>query len=118
MPRTVLARCVAVGCLAVAAATSRAAGQGTLGSQGFGYPPGQLSVYSRSLSGASAEMDALSPINPAALSLMRRGGIYLQSEQEHRSLDAGTQSSSTRSNRFPLFAAIVPVGPRRAQPAA
>jgi len=112
MPRTVLARCVAVGCLAVVAVASRAAAQGTLGSQGFGYPPGQLSAYSRSLSGASAEMDPLSPINPAALSLMRRGGIYLQSEQEHRSLDAGTQSSSTRSNRFPLFAAMVPVGPR------
>jgi hypothetical protein len=112
MPRTVLARCVGVGCLAVAAAAARAAGQGSLGSQGFGYPPGQLSVYSRSLSGASAEMDALSPINPAALSLMRRGGIYLQSEQEQRSLDAAGQSSSTRSNRFPLFAAIVPVGSR------
>ena len=112
MPRTVLARCVAVGCLAVVAVASRAAAQGTLGSQGFGYPPGQLSAYSRSLSGASAEMDPLSPINPAALSLMRRGGIYLQSEQEHRSLDAGAQSSSTRSNRFPLFAAMVPVGPR------
>ena len=112
MPRTVLARCVAVGCLAVVAVASRAAAQGTLGSQGFGYPPGQLSAYSRSLSGASAEMDPLSPINPAALSLMRRGGIYLQSEQEQRSLDAAGESSSTRSNRFPLFAAIVPVGPR------
>ena len=91
---------------------SQAHAQGTLGAQGFGYPPGQLSVFSRSLGGGSGETDALSPINPAALALMRRGGLYLQSEQEHRSLDAAGQSGSTHVYRFPLFVAAVPIGQR------
>jgi hypothetical protein len=86
--------------------------QGTLGAQGFGYPPGQLSVYSRSLGGATGETDALSPINPAALTLFRRGGLYLQSEQENRSIDAAGRSGSTRTYRFPLFSAAVPIASR------
>jgi len=101
----------AIGCAMVLVA-SRASAQGTLGAQGFGYPPGQLSVYSRSLGGASAETDALTPINPAALMLLRRGGLYLQSEQETRSTDVAGSSGSTRSYRFPLFVAAVPVTAR------
>jgi hypothetical protein len=97
---------------ASALAGSRGHAQGTLGAQGFGYPPGQLSVYSRSLGGATGETDALSPINPAALTLFRRGGLYLQSEQETRSIDAAGQSGSTRAYRFPLFSAAVPVASR------
>ena len=99
-------------CCATMVTSSRASAQGTLGAQGFGYPPGQLSVYSRSLGGSTGETDALSPINPAALALMRRGGLYIQSEQESRSIDAAGESGSTRSYRFPLFAAAVPVGTR------
>jgi hypothetical protein len=91
---------------------SRAAAQGTLSAQGFGYPPGQLSAYARSVGGASAETDPLSPINPAALMSLRRGGLYLQSEQETRSVDAAGSSGSTRAFRFPLFSATVPVGTR------
>jgi len=111
MPRTKLARSAIVS-VAVALAATRSAAQGTLSAQGFGYPPGQLSVYSRSLGGGSGETDALSPINPAALALLGRGGLYLQSEQESRSLSANGQSASTRSYRFPLFVAAVPVGSR------
>jgi hypothetical protein len=104
-------RFIAVGAaLVLAAPVARA--QGTLGSQGFGYPPGQLSVYSRSIGGATGEVDPLSPINPASLILLRRGALYIQSEQESRSIDAGGQSGSTRSYRFPLFAAGVPIGNR------
>jgi hypothetical protein len=91
---------------------SQASAQGTLGSQGFGYPPGQLSVYSRALGGATGETDALSPINPAALMLLRRGGLYIQSEQETRSIDAAGTSGSTRAYRFPLFSAAMPVTSR------
>jgi len=97
---------------AMAVVSSRANAQGTLGAQGFGYPPGQLSVFSRSLGGATGETDALSPINPAALALMRRGGMYLQSEQENRSLESGGQTGSTQVYRFPLFMAAVPIGAR------
>lgn len=100
-----------IGCAMVLVA-SRASAQGTLSAQGFGYPPGQLSAYSRSLGGATAETDPLSPINPAALMLMRRGGLYLQSEQESRSIDAAGSNGSTRAYRFPLFSASVPVTTR------
>jgi len=102
---------LSIGC-AMAAGSSRSNAQGTLGAQGFGYPPGQLSVFSRSLGGATGETDALSPINPAALALMRRGGLYLQSEQENRSLESGGQTGSTQVYRFPLFVAAVPIGSR------
>jgi hypothetical protein len=111
MPRSVFERC-AVACAVLAAIATSAGAQGTLGSQGFGYPPGQLSVFSRSVGGGMAELDPLSPVNPAALSLLRRGGLYLQSEQESRSLDANGQSGSTRAYRFPLFSAAIPAGPR------
>ena len=109
MRRSLLA--LSIGC-AVAVASSRVDAQGTLGAQGFGYPPGQLSVFSRALGGATGETDALSPINPAALALMRRGGLYIQSEQERRSLESGGQTGSTQVYRFPLFLAAVPIGSR------
>jgi hypothetical protein len=100
-----------IGC-AMAVVSSRSNAQGTLGAQGFGYPPGQLSAYARSLGGATGETDALSPINPAALALMRRGGLYLQSEQERRQLESGGQTGSMNIYRFPLFLAAVPIGSR------
>src|SRR5262245_18577054 len=109
MRRSLLA--LSIGC-AMAVASSRSNAQGTLSAQGFGYPPGQLSVFSRSLGGATGETDALSPINPAALALLRRGGLYIQSEQERRSLESGGQTGSTQVYRFPLFVAAVPIGSR------
>lgn len=107
----VMVRFAAVG-VALASLSTAARAQGTLGAQGFGYPPGQLSVYARATGGAMAEDDALSPLNPAAIAFLQRGGLYLQSEQENRSLDAGGRSGGTRAYRFPLFAAALPVGAR------
>jgi hypothetical protein len=110
-PRTLITRCAGA-CAALLLAAGVAGAQGTLAAQGFGYPPGQLSVYARGLGGALGETDPLSPINPAALALLQRGGLYLQSEQENRSIDAAGRSSATRAYRFPLFVAAVPVGSR------
>lgn len=100
--------------LAVFAAmpAASAAAQGTLGAQGFGYPPGQLSTQARALGGGNAESDPMSPLNPAALAILGRGGLYLQSESESRRVDAGGQSDRMRSYRFPLFAAVVPLHAR------
>lgn len=109
--RTICTRLAASGAALVLTASAGHA-QGTLGAQGFGYPPGQLSVYARSIGGATGEVDPISPINPASLILFRRGALYIQSEQESRSLDAGGQSGSTRTYRFPLFAAGIPIGNR------
>ena len=109
--RTLLIR-TALTLVAVATATSVAGAQGTLGAQGFGYPPGQLSVFSRSVGGATAETDPLSPINPASLGLLRRGGLYIQSEQERRTVDVEGSSGATSAYRFPLFAAALTFGSR------
>jgi len=109
--RTVLTTIVPA-VIAFASVTSTARAQGTLGAQGFGYPPGQLSVYSRSLGGSTAEGDPLSPVNPGALALLRRGGLYIQSEREQRSVDAEGSSGVTSSYRFPLFSAALPLGQR------
>ena len=105
--------CLLVGALIAAAyAPADAAAQGTLSSQGFGYPPGQLSVQARSMGGATAELDPLSPINPAALRILGAGGLYFQSEQERRSVEVAGRSDRSNNFRFPLFAAAVPVGSR------
>jgi long-subunit fatty acid transport protein len=103
---------VALASATLASVSTAARAQGTLGAQGFGYPPGQLSVYSRGLGGGTAENDPLSPVNPAALVLLQRGGLYFQSEQEQRSIDAEGRSGSTRAFRFPLFSAALPIGQR------
>jgi hypothetical protein len=91
----VMLRLAIAGALA-ANATTMARAQGTLGAQGFGYPPGQLSVYSRAVGGATAEEDPLSPINPAAIAFLQRGGLYLQSEQENRSSRRPSRLGSAR----------------------
>jgi len=109
--RTVLTR-IALAFVAFASVTTAARAQGTLGGQGFGYPPGQLSVYARAAGGATAEADPLSAVNPAALMVLRRGGLYIQTEQERRAVDAGGTSGATHEYRFPLFAAALPVGSR------
>ena len=74
--------------------------------------PIEVEALSEVLGSATAETDALSPINPAALASMVRGGLYLQTEQESRSINAAGQSASTRAYRFPLFVATLPLGSR------
>jgi hypothetical protein len=92
-------------------ATSAAA-QGTLSSQGFGYPAGGLSTHAEALGGSIAESDPLSPVNPAALSSWGRPGLYLQYDPEFRTVTAGGTNSSTLTARFPMIAGALNIGPR------
>ena len=55
--------------LALAGASAPLAAQGSLASQGYGYPTGQLSSSSLGVGGATAQTDPASPINPAAIGL-------------------------------------------------
>ncbi|GAC1516786.1 MAG: hypothetical protein NVS1B4_13930 [Gemmatimonadaceae bacterium] len=96
----------------VLALPAAAGGQGTLSAQGLGYPPGQLSTRARGTAGALAEFDALSPLNPAALSSIVRSTLYFQYEPEFRDVVTGTGSSRTTTLRFPLTTAMIPVGER------
>lgn len=96
-------------CATVAASASA---QGTLSSQGFGYPAGGLSTHAESLGGSIAESDALSPLNPAALNSWGRPGFYFQYDPEFRSVHANGQTDHTLTARFPLLAGALNIGSR------
>lgn len=83
--------------------------QGTLSTQGFGYPTGQLSSRSLGTGGALAETDPLSAINPAALVNFGGSALYFQAEPEYRTLRVGAASERTTVARYPLVAAAVPL---------
>jgi hypothetical protein len=86
--------------------------QGAVALQGFGYPPGALTVRASSSGGGLGEFDQASPLNPAALMNWGVAGAYLQYSPERRSTSiAGTSSTGTVA-RFPLFAIGLPMGSR------
>jgi len=92
----------------VGASTARA--QGTLSTQGLGYPPGQLSTPAVSMGGAIGEVDPFSPLNPAALGLMTSPIVYFQAEPEYRQLKSGTRQFRSSVTRFPVFLGGMPLG--------
>jgi hypothetical protein len=96
--------------LAIAMSVTEAGAQGALSTQGFGYPPGQMSTRSLATGGGLAEFDADSPLNPAAIALSSDPRMYLQYSPEFRRLTNGDAKSNTTTARFPVFSASVPVG--------
>jgi hypothetical protein len=103
---------LAIALLLSAAVSATAAAQGTLSTQGFGYPPGQLSTRATSLGGGIGETDPLSPINPAAISDWIRSGLYLQYSPEYRSVESGRGADNTMTVRFPVIMGAVTAGNR------
>lgn len=79
--------------------------QGGLGSQGFGYPVGQMSGATLGTGGAAAESDPNSGINPAAIAQPNRFSLMLQFEPEFRRTAAGGAEDKTSLVRFPSFVA-------------
>lgn len=104
MPRVVLLATV-VGALA-----SAAQAQGNLGSQGFGFPPGQLSTRAWGTGGAIAELDPLSPLNPASIALHQSRIVEFQIEPEFRTLNSPNGSEHTTTARYPNVFVAFPVG--------
>jgi hypothetical protein len=88
------------------------AAQGTLSTQGLGFPPGQLSTRANTMGGAIGEADPLSPLNPAAIGVLRTSMIGMQAEPEFRELKYGVASQRTSVARFPVFFGYMPVGTR------
>ena len=78
--------------------------QGSVATQGYGYPTGQLSAAANGGGGAAAEIDAASAVNPAALAAGARYSVYLQFEPEYRSTRLGGAEEPVRVMRFPGFA--------------
>jgi hypothetical protein len=93
-------------------AASTAGAQGTLSTQGLGYPPGQLSTPAVSMGGAIGEVDPFSPINPASLGLMTSPIVYFQAEPEYREMNIGTRQFRSSVMRFPVFMGGLPLGER------
>lgn len=89
---------------------SGAGAQGSLSTQGFGYPPGQYSTRARATGGGMAEFDPESPVNPAAIGLSADPRMFLQYEPEFRRTTSGGATSNATTARFPVFSASVPFG--------
>jgi hypothetical protein len=102
-------RRLAAASLALLAASSVAA-QGTLSTQGFGYPTGQLAARARAMGGGLADLDPLSPLNPAAIGILGRPGVYVEYAPEWRRVTTATGSDASDLSRFPVLAANIAVG--------
>lgn len=98
--------------LGLATIASDASAQGTLSTQGLGFPPGQLSTAARSMGGAIGDSDPLSPLNPASLSLLTSAIVLMQAEPEYRKVTVGSVSQTSSIARFPLFFGGLPLGRR------
>lgn len=79
--------------------------QGSLGSQGFGYPTGGLSAGAMGAAGAGAESDPNSALNPAAITQNARYMISVQFQPEFRRTSLPTQDVNSTVMRFPTFMA-------------
>ncbi len=95
-------RFVAFAAAGVLTASSLGA-QGTLSTQGFGFPFGELSTRALSLGGSVGEFDLQSPINPASLGIGIRSAAWVQYSPEFRTIDGGKGSFNNTTARFPLF---------------
>jgi hypothetical protein len=83
--------------------------QGTLSTQGFGYPTGGMSTRALGTGGAVTELDPLSSTNPAALPSIGGGALYVQLEPEYRQLSVGAGIERARIARHPLAFVAVPL---------
>ena len=86
--------------------------QGSISTQGFGYPTGGLSTRAAAAGGGFAEFDFSSPRNPSSTLGWGRGGLYFQYEPEFRRVSAGPASDNTMTARFPIWMAGMSLGSR------
>jgi hypothetical protein len=100
----------AVVVLALASAAGLARAQGNVSTLGQGYPPGQLSTRDLGSGGAFGEIDAESPINPAALGAWGTIGLHFQYDPEFRTVTANGVTERTTTNRFPVLMGAIPLG--------
>jgi hypothetical protein len=101
-----LSRVLAAAALVIPVA---AGAQGTLSTQGFGYPSGQMSTRTLGTGGALAEIDPLSVTNPAALVNLGASALYFQAEPEYRTIRLGGASDRSTIARYPLVVGGIPL---------
>ena len=105
-------RIVVAALLASATFSGNALAQGTLSTQGFGYPTGELSTRARGTGGGLGQFDPDSPLNPAAIGTSSDPRMFLQYEPELRRLTQGDGTSNTLTARFPVASISVPFSGR------
>ena len=106
MRSTLLCRGLAAALLTLPAVS---AAQGTLSTQGFGYPAGQMSTRTLGTGGALSEIDPLSVTNPASVVNLGTSALYFQAEPEYRTIRVGESSDRSTIARYPLVVAGVPL---------
>jgi hypothetical protein len=102
--RLALAALAGIGGLA-----ARASAQAGLSTQGFGFPTGQLSSRALGTGGSIGEIDPLSPINPASISIFQTRVIYFQAEPEFRTTSSPGGVDHTTTARYPNIFGAIPI---------
>ena len=103
---------LAIAAVAMTGFASGLQAQANMSTQGFGYPTGQLSTRAAGSGGSIAEVDPLSPINPASLSDLPSRTVFFQIEPEFRSVTTANGTDHTTTARYPVVLGAVPVGNR------
>lgn len=98
--------------LVMLATASTAGAQGTLSTQGFGYPQGEFSTRALATGGGAAQFDPQSGVNPASITTAGDPLLFLQYEPEFRKVTSGSLSSNSTTARFPMLVASLPIGGR------
>ena len=96
--------------LSIAGLPLAARAQAGLSTQGFGFPTGQMSTRTLGAGGSLAEIDPLSPVNPASIALLGSRIIFFQVEPEFRTVTSARGSDATRTVRYPNVFGAIPVG--------
>lgn len=84
--------------------------QGAVALQGYGYPPGQLTVRAATSGGGLGEFDQAASLNPASLLNWGVAGAYMQYSPERRTTSVAGVNSTATVARFPLFSIGLPAG--------
>ena len=99
-------------CLALLSLPALVRAQGTLSTQGFGYPTGEMSTRALGAGGATSDFDAFSSTNPASIAASLGSMLYVQMEPEYRQLtnDNGGNQKNVIA-RHPLATLAVQIRP-------
>jgi hypothetical protein len=95
---------------ALAVLPGMARGQANLSSQGFGYPTGQLSARADGTAGAVAEVDPLSPVNPASVAGIGDHILFFDAQPTFRTVTGPAGTDKTNLTRFPVIFGALPTG--------
>lgn len=102
-------RAAGVAIAATVLMASSALAQASLSTQGFGFPTGELSTRAQGAGGSLAEVDPLSPVNPASIALLGTRIVFFQIEPEFRTVTSANGDDHTRTARYPNVMGAIPV---------